>query len=49
MARKILGGLVLAFVLFYAVTNPVSTGHFIRALFSGLGTIASTAASDGGR
>ncbi len=49
MARKLLGGLVLAFVLFYAITNPIDTGHFIRALFSGLGTIASTVASGGER
>ena len=49
MGRKILGYLVLAFVLFYAITNPHAAADVARSIASGVGTFASALASGGGR
>jgi hypothetical protein len=42
MLRKALGWVVLAFLLFYAVTNP--TADFVRTVASGIGSFASALA-----
>jgi hypothetical protein len=47
MGRKILGYLVLAFVLFYAVTNPSEAAGFVRTIASGVGEFASALAGGG--
>ena len=47
MTRKILSWAVLAFALFYLVTNPAQTAGAVRSLASGLGMFASTLAGGG--
>ncbi len=44
MMRKILSGVVLAFVAFYAVTNPAESAGLIRSVAHGVGTFASALA-----
>jgi hypothetical protein len=47
MMRKLVGWAVLAFVLFYAVTNPTETAEFVRTVASGLAAFASALAGTG--
>lgn len=47
MLRKALGWVVLAFVLFYAVTNPTDSADFVRSIASGIGSFASALAGGG--
>jgi hypothetical protein len=47
MARKILGYLVIAFVAFYAITNPTESADAVRSLATGIGTFASALAGGG--
>jgi hypothetical protein len=49
MLRKTLGYVVLAFVLFYAVTNPTDSADFVRSIASGIGSFASALAGGGSR
>jgi hypothetical protein len=49
MLRKALGWVVLAFVLFYAVTNPIDSADFVRSVASGVGSFASALAGGGSR
>jgi hypothetical protein len=44
MLRKALGWVVLAFLLFYAVTNPTDSADFVRTVASGIGSFASALA-----
>ncbi len=44
MLKKILGWAVLAFVLFYAVTNPGPSAGFVREVASGVGAFATALA-----
>jgi hypothetical protein len=46
-ARKLGGLAVLAFLLFYAVTNPTTAAHAVHTIASGLGTFASVLATGG--
>jgi hypothetical protein len=45
--RKLGGLAVLAFALFYAVTNPSDAASFIRTVAEGVGTFASALANGG--
>ncbi len=45
--RKILGWVALAFVLFYAVANPMQTATLIRSTASSVGTFVSALAGGG--
>ncbi len=47
MMRKIAGYVVLAFVLFYAVTNPGQSAGFVRQVASGVGAFATALATGG--
>jgi hypothetical protein len=49
MLRKALGWVVLAFALFYAVTNPTDSADFVRSIASGVGSFASALAGGGSR
>ena len=49
MLRKALGWVVLAFVLFYAVTNPHASADFVRSIATGIGAFASALAGGGTR
>jgi hypothetical protein len=43
--RKLAGLLVLAFAVFYAITNPYDAADFIRTIASGVGSFASALAT----
>jgi hypothetical protein len=45
--RKVLGGVLLAFALFYAITNPAEAASFVHTIASGVGSFA-TALANGG-
>jgi hypothetical protein len=45
--RKLGGLAVLAFVLFYAITNPTDSADFVRTVASGIGAFASALAHGG--
>jgi hypothetical protein len=45
--RKLGGLAVLAFVLFYAITNPTDAADFVRSVASGISTFASELATGG--
>lgn len=45
--RKILGWLVLAFVVFYAVSNPADAADVLRSVASGIGEFAAALAGGG--
>ncbi len=45
--RKLAGLAVLAFAVFYAISNPHEAAHAIHSLASGLGAFASALASGG--
>ncbi|MDM4720137.1 hypothetical protein QTQ03_26590 [Micromonospora sp. WMMA1363] len=45
--RKLLGWVVAAFVVFYAVTNPTDTANMVRSVVAGIGTFAATLAGGG--
>ncbi|MEH1125033.1 hypothetical protein [Micromonospora sp. CPCC 206061] len=47
MIRKLAGWAVLAFALFYAITNPTDTADFVRTVASGLAQFASALAGGG--
>ena len=47
-ARKLGGPALAAFLVFYAITNPVDTADFVRTVASGVGAFA-TALAGGGR
>lgn len=47
MIRKLAGWGVLAFALFYAVTNPTETAGLVRTVASGLAQFASALAGGG--
>jgi hypothetical protein len=49
MMRKLAGWAVLAFVLFYAVTNPTETAGMVRTVAAGLAAFASALAGSGGQ
>ncbi|RZU51907.1 hypothetical protein EV385_3743 [Krasilnikovia cinnamomea] len=46
-ARKLLGGALVAFGLFFAITNPGDAADLIREIASGIGAFASALASGG--
>ena len=46
-ARKVLGLVVAAFAVFYAITNPHDAADAIRTVTSGIGAFASALASGG--
>ena len=48
-ARKLGGLAVLAFVLFYAITNPHTAADTVRTIAAGIGTFASALATGGNR
>lgn len=48
MWRKVLAAIVIAFAVFYAITNPLDAASFIRTIASGIGVFA-TAVVTGGR
>lgn len=45
--RKLAGLAVLAFAVFYAITNPIDAAHAIHAIASGVGAFASALATGG--
>jgi hypothetical protein len=47
--RKLGGLAALAFVLFYAITNPHTAADTVRTIASGLGTFASALATGDNR
>lgn len=47
LMRKILGWLVLAFVVFYAVSNPADAAGVLRSVASGIGEFAAALAGGG--
>jgi hypothetical protein len=46
-ARKIAGAAVVAFALFYAITNPHTAADFVQTIASGIGSFAAALASGG--
>jgi hypothetical protein len=46
-ARKLLGLAVLAFALFFAITNPADAAAIVRTIASGIVAFASALASGG--
>jgi hypothetical protein len=47
MLRKLLGWVVLLFVLYYAVTNPHTAAGFVHTLAAGIATFAAALAGGG--
>ena len=47
--RKLGGLAVLAFVLYWAITNPHAAAHVIQSIASGIGSFASALAGGGTR
>ncbi len=45
--RKLTGLAVLAFAVFYAITNPTDAAHAIHTIASGIGSFASALAEGG--
>lgn len=47
MRQKLFGYIALAFITFYAITNPHTAAHVVHTIASGLGSFASALAHGG--